>query len=81
MKTLEQILAAKTRNIEKLRKQVEEKSGYTTHKSGTGFVDLDSGLDYSDNEAAEIQLNKNMLALVGGMVNSGILAVDDLMEN
>ena len=81
MKTLEQILAAKTRNIEKLRKQVEEKSIYTTHKSGTYFVDLDSGLDYSDNEADEIQLHKNMLALVGGMVNSGILDVDDLMEN
>ena len=73
--------AAKARNVEKLRKQVEEKSIFTTHKGGTDFVDLSEGLDYSDNEADEIQLHKNMLALVGGMVNSGMISADDLMED
>ena len=70
--------AAKARNIEKLRKQVEEKSIFTTHKGGTDFVDLSEGLDYSDNEADEIQLHKNMMALVGGMVNGGLIEWDDL---
>ena len=73
--------AAKARNVEKLRKQVEEKSIFTTHKGGTDFVDLSGELDYSDNEADEIQLHKNMLALVGGMVNSGMISADDLMED
>ena len=72
--------AAKARNIEKLRKQVEEKSIFTTHKGGTDFVDLSEGLDYSDNEADEIQLHKNMMALVGGMVNRGMVDADDLEE-
>jgi len=73
--------AAKARNIEKLRKQVEEKSIFTTHKGGTDFVDLSEGLDYSDNEADEVQLHKNMMAMVGGMVNSGMIDADDLMED
>ena len=73
--------AAKARNVEKLRKQVEENSIFTTHKGGTDFVDLSEGLGYSDNEADEIQLHKNMLALVGGMVNSGMISADDLMED
>ena len=72
--------AAKARNIEKLRKQVEEKSIFTTHKGGTDFVDLSEGLDYSDNEADEIQLHKNMMALVGGMVNRCMVDADDLEE-
>ena len=72
--------AAKARNIEKLRKQVEEKSIYKTHKGGTDFVDLSEGLDYSDNEADEVQLHKNMMAMVGGMVNSGMIDADDLEE-
>ena len=72
--------AAKARNIEKLRKQVEEKSIFTTHKGGTDFVDLSGELDYSDNEADEIQLHKNLMALVGGMVNRGMVDADDLEE-
>jgi len=72
--------AAKARNIEKLRKQVEEKSIFTTHKGGTDFVDLSGELDYSDNEADEIQLHKNLMALVGGMVNRGMIDADDLEE-
>ncbi len=74
------VKAIKARNIEKLRKQVEEKSIFTTHKGGTDFVDLDGELDYSDNEADEIQLHKNMMALVGGMVNSGMIDAEDLEE-
>lgn len=73
--------AAKARNIEKLRKQVEEKSIFTTHRGGTDFVDLSGELDYSDNEADEIQLHKNMLAMVGGMVNGGLIDADDLLED
>ena len=72
--------AAKARNIEKMRKQVEEKSIFNTHKGGTDFVDLSGELDWSDNEADEIQLHKNMAALVGGMVNSGMIDADDLEE-
>ena len=70
--------AAKARNIEKLRKQVEEKSIYKTHKGGPDFVDLSEGLDYSDNEADEIQLAKNEYAFVRGMVNGGLIEWDDL---
>ena len=73
--------AAKARNVEKLRKQVEEKSIFTTHKGGTDFVDLSEGLDYSDSEADEVQLHKNMMAMVGGMVNSGMIDADDLLED
>ena len=73
--------AAKARNVEKLRKQVEEKSIFTTHKGGTDFVDLSEGLDYSDNEADEVQLHKNMMAMVGGMGNSGMIDADDLLED
>ena len=72
--------AAKARNIEKMRKQVEEKSIFTTHKGGTDFVDLSGELDWSDNEADEIQLHKNMAALVGGMVNGGLIDAEDLEE-
>ncbi len=72
--------AIKARNIEKLRKQVEEKSIFTTHKGGTDFVDLSGELDYSDNEVDEIQLHRNMAALVGGMVNGGLIDAEDLEE-
>ena len=72
--------AIKARNIEKMRKQVEEKSIFNTHKGGTDFVDLSGELDWSDNEADEIQLHKNMAALVGGMVNGGLIDADDLEE-
>ena len=70
--------AAKARNIEKLRKQFEEKAIYTTHKGGTDFVDMESGFDYSENEADEIQLAKNEYAFVRGMVNGGLIEWDDL---
>ena len=73
--------AAKARNIEKLRKQFEEKAIYTTHKGGTDFVDMQSGFDYSDNEADDLQLTKNMMAFVGGMVNRGMIDADDLLED
>ncbi|MQF98029.1 MAG: hypothetical protein FI729_00640 [SAR202 cluster bacterium] len=70
--------AAKARNIEKLRKQFEEKAIYTTHKGGTDFVDMESGFDYGENEADEIQLAKNEYAFVRGMVNGGLIEWDDL---
>ena len=73
--------AIKARNIEKLRKQFEEKAVYKTHKGGTDFVDLDSEFDYSDNECDELQLHKNMQALVGGMISGGLLDADDLLED
>ena len=73
--------AIKARNIEKLRKQVEAKSIFHTHKGGTDFVDLDGELDYSDNEMDDLQLTKNMQALVGGMVNGGLIDADDLLED
>ena len=73
--------AAKARNIEKLRKQFEQKAIYTTHKGGTDFVDMESGFDYSDNEADDLQLTKNMMAFVGGMVNRGMIDADDLLED
>ena len=70
--------AAKALNIEKLRKQFEEKAIYTTHKGGTDFVDMESGFDYGENEADEIQLAKNEYAFVRGMVNGGLIEWDDL---
>jgi len=60
----------KARNIEKLASQVEAK----TIRNGHGdFVDLDSELDYSANECDDLALNRNMMALVGGMVNGGMI--------
>tara|TARA_A100001515_G_scaffold123409_2_gene107280 strand:+ start:1225 stop:1659 length:435 start_codon:yes stop_codon:yes gene_type:complete len=73
--------AAKARNIEILRKQVEEKSIFKTHQGGTDFVDLSDELDYSDNETDEIQLHRNLVAFVGGMVNGGLIDADDLLED
>ena len=72
--------AIKARNIERLRKQVEEKSKFTTHAGGTDFVDLDSELDYSDNETDELQLHKNQMAMVSGMVSGGLIDADDLED-
>ena len=78
----QQMKALKARNVERLRKQVEEKSVFKTHKGGSDFVALSDELDYSDNESNEIQLHKNMLALVSGMVNGGLIDLDDLeIEN
>jgi site-specific recombinase len=60
----------KARNIEKLASQVEAK----TIRNGHGdFVDLDSELDYSANECDDLALNRNIIALVGGMVNGGMI--------
>jgi len=70
--------ALKARNIKKLAAQVEAK----TIRNGHGdFVDLDSELDYSANECDDLALTRNMMALVGGMVNGGIIDADDLLED
>ena len=68
----------KARNVAKLAAQVEAK----TIRNGHGdFVDLDSELDYSNNECDDLALTRNMMALVGGMVNGGIIDADDLLED
>jgi len=68
----------KARNVAKLAAQVEAK----TIRNGHGdFVDLDSELDYSMNEIDELQLHRNMAAMVGGMVNGGLIDSDDLLED
>jgi len=68
----------KARNVAKLAAQVEAK----TIRNGHGdFVDLDSELDYSSNECDDLALTRNMTALVGGMVNGGIIDADDLLED
>ena len=59
--------ALKARNIERLRKQV------------TGH-DIDCELDYSENETDELQLHKNEIAMVTGMLNGGMIDVSDLEE-
>ncbi len=71
----------KARNIEKLRKQFEAKAQFNTHKGGTDFVDLDSEFDYSGNECDEIQLHKNQMAMVSGMISGGLIDADDLLED
>lgn len=73
--------ALKARNVERLREQFEAKAQYNTHKGGTDFVDLDSEFDYSGNECDDLQLTKNMQALVGGMINGGLIDADDLLED
>ena len=70
--------ALKARNVERLAAQVEAKSVFAAHGD---FVDLTGELDYSDNECDDLQLTKNMQALVGGMVNSGIIDANDLLED
>lgn len=69
--------AAKARNIQKLAKQVEKLSRYNNHGD---FVDIECGLDYTVCEVDEIQLYKNEVALVSGMVNSGMIDEDDLSD-
>jgi hypothetical protein len=70
--------ALKARNVERLAAQVEAKSVFAAHGD---FVDLTGELDYSDNECDDLQLTKNMQALVGGMVNGGLIDADDLLED
>ena len=67
----QKIKAIKARNIERLHKQVN---------NDNGFYDLDKPFDYSENEIDEIQLHRNMAALVGGMVNGGLIDAEDLEE-
>ena len=69
---------AKARNIERLAAQVEAKSRFAKHGD---FIDLDSELDYCDNDTDEIKLHRNLMALVGGMVNGGLIDADDLLED
>ena len=59
--------ALKARNIERLRKQV------------TGH-DIECEFDYSENETDELQLHKNEIAMVTGMLNGGMIDVSDLEE-
>lgn len=61
----------KARNIEKLMAQVEMRSNGS---------ELNSEIDYSDNETDEPMLNRNRLALVKGMLNGGLLDSDDFIE-
>ena len=68
----------KARNIEKLAAQVEAKTIRNAHGD---FVDLDSELDYSANECDDLQLTKNLQAMVGGMISGGIIESDDLLED
>jgi hypothetical protein len=70
--------AAKARNIEKLARQVEAMSRYNERGD---FIDIEHGFDYSECEIDEIALYKNECALVGGMVNSGMIDADDLLED
>lgn len=69
--------AAKARNIQKLAQQVEANSRYNNHGD---FVDINCELDYNVCESDEIQLNKNMIAMVNGMVSGGLISEDDLSD-
>lgn len=69
--------AAKARNIEKLAKQVEASSRYNNRGD---FIDIETELDYNVCEIDETQLNKNMIAMVNGMVNGGLISEDDLND-
>ena len=64
----------KARNVERLAAQVDA----LAIKSNGKIVELDGEIDYSQNEINDVQLTKNMLAMVDGMVNGGILNQEDL---
>lgn len=66
---------AKKRNVEIYRSQVKE----IRDKYGK-FVDIDGPLDYSAGETDELQLHRNQMALVNGMVNGGLISAEDLDE-
>lgn len=73
-----QLKELKARNVAKLAAQVEAK----TIRNGHGdFVDLDSELDYSGNETDDLARTRNEMALIGGMINGGLLDADDLLED
>jgi hypothetical protein len=63
----QKLKAIKAENIKRLAAQVQ----------GT---DIDKPLDYSMNETNDTQLSKNMIAMVNGMVSSGMIEADDLNE-
>lgn len=67
--------AIKARNIERLAAQVEA----MTVKNGNN-IDIDGELDYSQNEIDDIKLYRNQAALVGGMIDGGLIDADDLMD-
>jgi hypothetical protein len=64
----QKIKALKARNIELLRKQVNGR-------------DIDCELDYSENEKDEIALHRAECALIGGMIDGGLIDADDLLED
>jgi|LakMenEpi03Aug12_release.lakeMendotaPanAssembly.Ray.scaffolds.fasta_scaffold17796_21 hypothetical protein len=70
--------AAKARNIERLTKQAEALSVYT---KGGDFIDLKHGFDYSECEIDEHALYRNECVMVNGMVNGGLIEIDDLLED
>lgn len=57
--------ATKARNIERLAAQV-----------ANGCEEL----DYSELECNDIQLHRNMVAMVSGMVNGGLIDAEDLID-
>ena len=67
------------RTLQRLEELCDKRDGLTEHVGD--FVDLDGELDYSMNEVDEPALHRNMIALVGGMVNGGMLEADDLLED
>jgi hypothetical protein len=68
----QKLKAAKARNIERLAAQV-------AHLELTGEMDFD--LDYSENECDEIAQHRAECALIGGMINGGLIDADDLLED
>jgi hypothetical protein len=62
--------ATKARNIKRMAAQIQD-----------GMTDIDKPLDWSQNECDDLQLTKNMQAMVGGMINGGMLDVDDILES
>lgn len=69
--------AIKARNIEQYAKQVAESSQFAKHGD---FVDINREINYNLGKVDEIQLHKNMMAMVGGMISAGIIDSDDLIE-
>jgi len=59
----------KERNIARLAAQVAE-----------GETDIDQPFDWSQNEVDEVALNRHEIAMVNGMVASGVIDAEDLLE-
>jgi len=59
----------KERNIARLAAQIPE-----------GKTDIDEPLDWSQNEVDEVALNRHEIAMVNGMVASGVIDAEDLLE-